>query len=41
MNREPFFKEVDGRWYIWDNELEKYVEENECEDERESKTTLY
>lgn len=35
MNREPFFKEVDGKWYIWDAEKERYLEDTEDENKDE------
>jgi len=34
MMKEPFYKEVEGKWYVWDHELEEYVEDNEKQDEQ-------
>ena len=39
MKMEPYFKEIEGKWYVWDYELEEYVEDNENQDEHRQQAT--
>ncbi len=39
MEREPYFKKVDDKWYVWDSELEEYVEDTESKDDQRQQAT--
>lgn len=39
MKREPYFKKVDGKWYVWDSELQEYVEDTESRDDQRQQAT--